>query len=426
MIHGGAPLAGSVRVNGAKNAALPMMAAALLTDEPVVLRNVPRLRDIETMSSILEALGVSVKRRGRTVVLRTVDRKACTAPYELVRRMRASFCVLGPLLGRRRKARVSLPGGCVIGVRPVDLHLKALRRLGARIRVEGGYVLADGRHLRGRSLYLGGPFGPTVTGTANLLMAAVLARGTTVIDFAACEPEVQDLARLLVRMGARIEGIGSPRLVVHGVAELGGAETEVVPDRIEAGTFLVAAAATRGDVRVEGCRSEHLTALIETLREIGVKLEVGRSFIAVRGGRRLRATDVTTLPYPGFPTDLQAQLMALLTRADGISIVREKIYPDRFMHVAELARLGADIRKEGDAAVIRGVRRLHGAQVMASDLRASAALVIAGLAAEGITEVRRIYHIDRGYEQIERRLNALGGRIERVPEPEPRSMDRAA
>ncbi|MCX5676306.1 MAG: UDP-N-acetylglucosamine 1-carboxyvinyltransferase, partial [Planctomycetota bacterium] len=330
--------------------------------------------------------------------------------------MRAGICVLGPLVARRGKAEVSLPGGCAIGDRPVDLHLKGLRALGARLDVRHGYVVGASKRLRGAEMYLGGPFGSSVTGTANVLMAAVLARGTTVIDCAACEPEVQDLARLLVKMGADIQGIGSPRLLIEGVERLSGAEHTVIPDRIEAGTFLVAAAATGGDVTVEGARWNDLFSLVHLLREAGAEVEHFDDTVHIRAPRRLRSVDVTTLPFPGFPTDLQAQTMAMLTVADGISVVTEKIYPDRFRHVAELTRMGAAIRKEGPAAVVHGPQKLSGAHVMASDLRASAALVIAALVAEGKTVIHRVYHLDRGYERLEKKLNRLGARIRRIKE----------
>jgi UDP-N-acetylglucosamine 1-carboxyvinyltransferase len=360
------------------------------------------------------------------MILEVLHEADSIARYELVSMMRASFCVLGPLLGKRLRAKVSLPGGCVIGVRPVELHLKGLAALGARIVVENGYVNAEADRLRGTDLYLGGTFGSTVTGTANVVMAAVLAEGTTIIDFAACEPEVQELCFLLNKMGARIHGIGSPRLVIEGVQALRGCEYDVIPDRIEAGTFMVAAAVTRGDVTIENVRVDHLGAVIETLRKCGVQVIHTARSVHVRGTGAILPADITTLTYPGFPTDLQAQFMALLTMADGISVIQERIYPDRFMHVAELCRLGARIRKEGSAAVVLGTPRLHGAPVMASDLRASAALVVAGLAAEGTTEVRRIYHIDRGYEQIERRLNALGARVERSVEQKSIVLEDAA
>jgi UDP-N-acetylglucosamine 1-carboxyvinyltransferase len=350
------------------------------------------------------------------MTIEVVNEADSVARYELVSMMRASFCVLGPLLGKRGFAKVSLPGGCAIGVRPVDLHLKGLAALGAQITVENGYVIAESEGLRGADMYLGGSFGSTVTGTANVVMAAVLADGVTVIDFAACEPEVQELCLLLNKMGASIHGIGSPRLIIEGVKVLRGCEFDVIPDRIEAGTFMVAAAATRGDVIVENVRVDHLGAVIETLRLCGAQVLHTAKSVHVKGSEILHPADITTLPYPGFPTDMQAQFMAMLTLADGISVIQERIYPDRFMHVAELGRLGAKIRKEGSAAVVLGTSRLCGAPVMASDLRASAGLLIAGLAAEGTTEVRRIYHIDRGYERIEERFNALGARIERAVE----------
>lgn len=426
VIHGGMPLQGSVHVNGAKNAVLPMMAAALLAEGPTTLHNVPRLRDIETMVHILEELGCRVDWQGSTMTIEVVNEADSLARYELVSMMRASFCVLGPLIGKRLHAKVSLPGGCVIGVRPVELHLKGLAALGVNLVVENGYIIADADKLSGSDVYLGGTFGSTVTGTANVVMAAVLAEGTTIIDFAACEPEVQELCLLLNKMGACIHGVGSPRLVIEGVKALRGCEYDVIPDRIEAGTFMVAAAMTHGDITIENIRVDHLGAVIETLRKCGVKVIHTAQTVRVQGTGVIHPADITTLTYPGFPTDLQAQFMAMLTLADGISVIQERIYPDRFMHVAELCRLGAKIRKEGSAAVVLGTDRLHGAPVMASDLRASAALVVAGLAAEGTTEVRRIYHIDRGYEQIEHRLNALGAHVERVVEVKSSVLEDAA
>jgi UDP-N-acetylglucosamine 1-carboxyvinyltransferase len=384
----------------------------------VRLKNVPNLADIRTMARLLRELGVHVEREEKSgdLILAAENPDKVLAPYKIMRTMRAGICVLGPLVARRGRAEVSLPGGCAIGDRPVDLHLKGLRTLGAKLDIRHGYIKGSCRRLRGAEMYLGGPFGSTVTGTANVLMAAVLARGTTVIECAACEPEVQDLARMLVKMGAIVHGIGSPRLVVEGVDRLSGAEHSVIPDRIEAGTFLVAAAATGGDVSVEGARWNDLFSLVHLLREAGAEVEHFDDTIHIRAPRRLRSVDVTTLPFPGFPTDLQAQTMAMLTVADGISVIIEKIYPDRFMHVAELNRMGAAIRKEGAAAVVHGPRRLSGANVMASDLRASAALVIAGLVAQGKTTLSRIYHLDRGYERLERKMNRLGARIRRVKE----------
>jgi UDP-N-acetylglucosamine 1-carboxyvinyltransferase len=418
IVTGGKHLKGRVRASGAKNAALPIMAASLLADGPVRLKNVPNLADIRTMIRLLRELGMHAEREDRSgdLLLENVNHSKVRAPYSIMRTMRAGICVLGPLVARRGKAEVSLPGGCAIGDRPVDLHMKGLKSLGAKLEIKHGYISASCRRLRGTEMYMGGPFGSTVTGTANVLMAAVLAKNTTVIECAACEPEVQDLARMLVKMGANIHGIGSPRLVVEGVDRLSGAEHSVIPDRIEAGTYLVAAAATGGDVYVEGARWNDLFSLVHLLREAGAELEHFDDTVHIRAPKRLRSVDVTTLPFPGFPTDLQAQVMAMLTVADGISVITEKIYPDRFMHVAELNRMGAAIRKEGPTAVLHGPRKLSGANVMASDLRASAALVIAGLVAEGKTTISRIYHLDRGYERLEQKLNRLGARIRRVKE----------
>ena len=423
VVTGGCRLQGRVRAGGAKNAALPIMAASLLADGPMCLKNVPDLVDIRTMMRLLAKLGVEAERRPNgDLVLESRNDRCHRAPYDIMRTMRAGICVLGPLLARRGRAEVSLPGGCAIGDRPVDLHLKGLRALGARLDVRHGYIVGSapgartGKRLRGAEMYLGGPFGSSVTGTANVLMAAVLAKGQTVIECAACEPEVQDLARVLIKMGAKIHGIGSPCLVVEGVDRLVGVPHTVIPDRIEAGTLLVAGAATGGDVTVEGARSSDLFALVHVLREAGARVERFDDTIRIRARRRLKSVDVTTLPFPGFPTDLQAQMMALLAVADGISIVTEKIFPDRFMHIAELNRMGARIRKEGNAAIVHGTRRLSGAPVMAGDLRASAALVIAGLIAEGKTTISRIYHLDRGYERIERKLAALGATIKRIKE----------
>jgi UDP-N-acetylglucosamine 1-carboxyvinyltransferase len=417
-IEGGVPLRGEVTVSGAKNAVLPILAATILADGPCTIEGAPTLRDLETMLRILRELGVDAEQdRSGTLHTEVRDPTRVRAPYELVKTMRASICVLGPLLGRRKRAEVSFPGGCVIGPRPIDLHVAGLQSLGADLRLEGGYIVGDGRGMTGREVYLGGAFGPTVTGTANVLMAAVLTPGTTVIEHAACEPEVSDLARFLVAMGARIEGIGGPHLVVEGVDRLHGTRHRVVPDRIEAGTFMTAAAITHGDVVVKGAEPSHLTAAIATLDRMGVHVErrPDRS-IRVRALDRIRPTDLVTLPHPGFPTDLQAQFMATLAVADGNSFVTEKIYPERFIHVAELQRMRARIRKEGPTAIVQGVDFLSGAPVMASDLRASAALVVAGLAARGTTTVERVYHIDRGYERIEEKLESLGARIRRVSE----------
>ncbi len=415
LIEGGRPLRGSVEVRGAKNAALPMMAASLLLGEgKLVLRRVPNLSDIKTMAQVLQGLGVKVERRGDEMTLQVVSDSVCRAPYELVSKMRASVCVLGPLVGKRRRAEVSMPGGCAIGDRPIDLHLKGLSALGASVAVDRGYVVASARRLQGNSMYLGGPFGSTVTGTENVMMAAVLAAGTTVIEGAAIEPEVQECARLLVRMGARIDGIGSPRLTIRGVKRLHGCAFDIIPDRIEAGTLMAAAALTGGDVSIERCDPGHLMCVTECMRQAGAHVETGPDWIRVIGNGMFRPVSLATLPYPGFPTDMQAQFMALMTRGEGISILTERIYPERFGHVPELGRMGANIRREGPSAIVIGAPELTGAPVMASDLRAAAGLLVAALAARGETLLQRIYHLDRGYDQIEKRLAALGARIRRV------------
>ncbi len=417
VVEGGTPLSGSIAISGSKNAALPILAASILADGPVTLHNVPRLSDVEFMTLILAELGVASRWVDQqTLELKVVDEGLVTAHYDLVRKMRGSFCVLGPLLGKRGRAVVSLPGGCVIGPRPIDLHLKGLKALGAELRLDRGYVIGKGREMRGAEIYLGGPNGSSCGGTANVVMAAVLARGRTTIIGAACDPEVVDLCRFLVAMGAQIEGIGSPRLIVQGVERLQGTEHSVIPDRIEAGTFLVAGAITGGEVTLTDVQPRHLAAVIDKLREVGVEVTVAEDTLTVRGPDRVRPTDITTLPPPGFPTDLQAQFTALLALADGVSVITEKVFPDRFMHVAELNRMGARIRKEGTSAIINGTEELCGAPVMASDLRASAALVLAGLAARDTTIVNRVYHIDRGYERIEEKLAALGARVKRVSE----------
>jgi UDP-N-acetylglucosamine 1-carboxyvinyltransferase len=415
VIQGGVPLCGTVPVSGAKNSALPLMAAALAAEGRTVLRSVPRLVDVETLSLLLQTLGVHVGRNDQdALTLEVVDERPHVADYELVRRMRAGFCVLGPLLARRGRACVSLPGGCNIGDRPIELHLKGLRALGAEITIERGYVIARAERLRGAHVDLRGPFGSTVTGTCNVLVAAALAEGTTVIESAACEPEIVDLGNLLNAMGARINGLGTPVLSIEGVRQLAATEHTVIPDRIEAATLMIAAAITRGHVTLTGVRPDQMTNVLEKLRQIGVSIGVGADTIEVRGDLPLRPVDCVALPYPGLPTDLQAQLTALLATIPGVSVVTDKIFPDRFMHAPELVRMGARIRREGDSAVIDGVERLSGACVMACDLRASAALVLAGLAASGTTVIRRIYHLDRGYERLESKLARLGANITRT------------
>lgn len=415
LIKGGVPLQGEVRISGAKNAVLPIMAATLLTSEPCVIRRVPKLSDVRFMGEILRWLGAKVEFKGDEVHIHAARIKG-HGDYEIVRKMRGSICILGPLLARLKKAAVSLPGGCVIGARPINLHLKGLAGLGARITIEQGYVQAKARKLNGNPVFLGGRAGSTVLGTANVLMAATLADGVTVIESAACEPEIVDLAAFLNAMGAKVSGAGSPTITVTGVQSLHGAEHEVIPDRIEAATFAIAAAATNGEVSLLGARPEHLTAVLDKLDEAGVEIKRRASSLVVRRKGKLKPVDVTTLPYSGFPTDVQAQLLALMTLAPGISIVTERIFESRFMHVSELVRLGADVEIEGPSAIVKGGRRLSGAPVMASDLRASAALVIAGLAARGTTRVNRVYHLDRGYEDIDEKLRKLGAKIQRIDE----------
>lgn len=415
LVNGGKRLRGTVEINGSKNAALPIMAASILCEGEVTLHGVPELADVKAMETLLNKLGVATKREnGTTLRLKVQDEMNCHADYDLVRKMRASVCVMGPLLAKRHKSQVSMPGGCAIGDRPINLHVQGLQALGAEADLVGGDMYLKSKKLQGAELFLGGPFGSTVTGTANILMAATLAEGTTIIESAACEPEVVDLANFLNACGARISGHGSPRITIEGVKELRGCDYTVIPDRVEAGTFIIAAAITNGELRLRNCRLEHLLAVVDRLRQIGVNIERDDDDVIVSSARRLEPIDVTSQPYPGFPTDLQAQMMALLSLADGNSIITEKIYPDRFMHVAELSRLGAKLRKEGPTVIIQGTKKLIGAPVMASDLRASAALVLAGLVAKGETRINRVYHIDRGYDRIERRLRMVGAEIERL------------
>ena len=410
-ITGGRRLQGEVRISGAKNAALPIMCAALLTSKPMTITNVPRLRDVSTMARLLEQMGLGVERGEGKLVLHAKEVSEPTASYELVKTMRASVLVLGPLLARCGQAKVSLPGGCAIGLRPVDQHVKGLQAMGATISVEHGYMHAAASRLRGARILMDLV---TVTGTENLMMAAALAEGDTLIENAAREPEVVDLARCLIAMGAKIEGAGSDVIRIRGVRSLGGAEHRVMPDRIETGTYLAAAAATGGRVRLTGAVSESLDATLEKLREAGASIKITDSTIDLEMPGRPGAVSVRTAPYPGFATDMQAQFMALASVARGTAVITETIFENRFMHALELQRLGADIKLEGNTAVVQGVERLQGATVMATDLRASAGLVIAGLVAEGDTVVERIYHLDRGYEALEKKLGALGARIERI------------
>ncbi|HON44649.1 MAG TPA: UDP-N-acetylglucosamine 1-carboxyvinyltransferase [Planctomycetota bacterium] len=420
IIEGGHRLQGDVYISGAKNAALPILVATLLTQEECIIENVPFLEDVKIILEILRSLGARVEHQDDgTVVTKVEDESAVIAPYELVRKMRASICTLGPLLSKRKRAQVSLPGGCVIGLRPIDLHLKGMKALGAEIEIEHGYVYASSPQLIGAEMFLGGAFGSTVLGTANVMMAATLAKGTTIIENAACEPEVQDLAQFLNKMGAKIEGAGSPRMVIHGVQELHGVRHKIISDRIEAGTFIAAAAITEGDVTIHNTNLSHLLAVADKFQSIGVKIQKVDShptkgdIIRVRGSKTYKPCSLTTLPYPGFPTDLQAQFVSILTLVPGISMVTEKVYPDRFMHIAELNRMGAKITKEGSTVIIEGVESLSGAPVIASDLRASAALVLAGLVSRGETIIEQIYHLDRGYDKLDNKLAQLGAHISR-------------
>jgi len=427
VIEGQTALCGEIVISGSKNASLPLMAAALLTNEEVILEDIPDLRDIRNMAGLLRELGCEVDVDGSGVMrLRVVDEGDSHARYEIVRTMRASICVLGPLLAKRGIAKVSMPGGCAIGERPVDLHLRGMEALGGEIDLEAGDITARCGGLCGKTIFLGGPFGSTVLGTANVMCAAVLADGVTVIESAACEPEIVELANLLNLMGGCVRGAGTPRVVIEGVKKLHGARYRVMPDRIEAGTYAIAAAITRSDLTLRNCPADCLLSLEDRLRAAGVGMvchgdESGmrsRATVEVCGSvvDAIRPIQVTTQPYPGYPTDLQAQLMAMLCFADGISVVTEKIYPERFLHVAELSRMGAHLYRQGPTVVVEGGRRLVGAPVMASDLRASAGLVLAGLAATGTTTVNRVYHLDRGDEKMEEKLNAVGAKICRVDE----------
>ncbi|MDO8489497.1 MAG: UDP-N-acetylglucosamine 1-carboxyvinyltransferase [Candidatus Omnitrophota bacterium] len=416
VIEGGVKLKGEVTVSGAKNAVLPILAATLLTDEPCEIRGVPNLRDTNSMLKILRSLGKAAEfDKGRVTVAKGKT-SSYVAEYKLVSTMRASFCVLGPLLGKLKQAKVSLPGGCVIGVRPVDLHLKGIKALGAQISIEAGYVIAQAKKLRGAYVYLGGVYGSSVLATDNVMMAAVLADGKTIIESAACEPEVVDLAEFLIKMGAKIKGHGTPVVEIEGVKHLHGASHSIIPDRIEAGTLILASLITGGDVLIKNIRYQHLGSLIDKLAEAGANIVHTDGSLRVKGNRRLKSVNITTLPYPGFPTDMQAQMMSLMSVTGGISVITEKIYPDRFMHVSELNRMGAHIQREGPHAIVEGIKKLSGAPVMASDLRASAGLVLAGLAAGGKTSVSRIYHLERGYEFIEEKLINLGARVWREKE----------
>lgn len=416
VIEGGRRLKGEVSISGSKNALLPILAATLLTDEPCVIHGAPNLRDTLTMIRILRSLGKSVDFREGKISIKSTQRVCTQADYKLVSTMRASFCVLGPLLARYKKASVSLPGGCVIGLRPVDLHLKGLKALGANIDINSGYVHSRTRKLSAADIYLGGAYGSSVLATANVMMAAVLASGTTKIESAACEPEIADLAGFLNKMGAKIKGLGTPLIQIKGVRRLSGVEYKIIPDRIEAGTFIIAALISKGEIKLRNVIWQHLGAVIDKLAQSGADIQKKGRTLKVGFTRKLSPLNITTLPYPGFPTDMQAQMMSLMSLMPGVSIITEKVYPDRFMHIAELNRMGAHIQRQGPHAIIEGVGRLSAASVMASDLRASACLLLAGLAAEGRTSVSRIYHLERGYEKIDEKLIKLGAKIWRERE----------
>jgi UDP-N-acetylglucosamine 1-carboxyvinyltransferase len=417
-IIGGQPLVGTVQISGSKNAALPQFAATLLSSEESILENVPDLSDIRFMAEIISELGADVEQLDQTTwKIKPLDITHC-APYELVRKMRASVCLLGPLTGRLKKAEIPMPGGCVIGQRPIDLHIRALECLGAKVELDRGIVKVNGTNLKGNKIFLGGRHGSTVTGTSNAIMAAVLAPGVTTIESSACEPEIIDLCNMLVKMGANIVGIGSHFLTIEGVSKLCGCKHKVIPDRIEAATYAIAAAITQGEITINGAVSEHLGSFINVMQESGVSIETkSPSQLKVSlSQNELNSLEIITLPYPGFPTDLQAQTCALACKSNGLSILTERVYPSRFMHVPELMRMGADIAMEGASSLVKGKNKLTGAPVMASDLRASAALILAGLAAEGETWVQRIYHLDRGYDSFEKKLQGLGGIVERISE----------
>lgn len=410
VIEGGVPLIGEVTISGAKNAALPIMVASILSSGTSIISNIPHLRDITTMGKLLTGLGVRFQIKDDTVILGTENIHSVEAPYDLVRTMRASVLVLGPLLARTGRATVSLPGGCAIGARPINLHIMGLQKLGAEVSLSEGYITVRAKRLKGASIYLDIP---TVTGTENLMMAATLAEGETIIENAACEPEVVDLAKALQSMGAEIRGAGSSVVTIKGVNTLKPLDYRIVPDRIETGTFLVAAGITRGEVKIKGCNHLHVESLINKLQDAGLKIRDEEGGLRAKGTDGLQPVDVKTMPYPGFPTDMQAQFMSLMSLSEGTSLITENIFENRFMHVAELRRMGADIKVEGATATVKGVKSLKGAPVMATDLRASASLILAGLGAEGTTVVDRVYHLDRGYERIEEKLKVLGARIKR-------------
>jgi UDP-N-acetylglucosamine 1-carboxyvinyltransferase len=425
-ISGGSPLHGKVKVSGSKNSALPLFAASLLTDEETILDNVPDLSDVNFMAEILAELGADVTRMSSNSWSIKPSSIVHYAPYELVRKMRASICLLGPLVARLKRAEIPMPGGCVIGNRPIDLHVRALEALGAKVELSGGIVKVNGNNISGNSVFIGGRHGSTVTGTANAVMLAVLTPGCTILEGSSCEPEITDLCHMLQAMGANIQGIGSHLLKIEGVEKLNGCKHRVIPDRIEAGTYVLAGAITGGELTIEGINAAHMGSFLDLLKTAGLNLDYQNQSIKISNKINLSPLEVVTLPFPGFPTDLQAQICALACITDGLSVITERVYPSRFMHVPELLRMGAHISIEGSSAIIRGAKRLTGAPVMASDLRASAALILAGLAAEGETWVQRIYHLDRGYETFEQKLQKLGAKVERLPESElPKSISSA-
>ncbi|MBL7080980.1 MAG: UDP-N-acetylglucosamine 1-carboxyvinyltransferase [Candidatus Omnitrophica bacterium] len=413
IIEGDHRLKGEVTISGAKNALLPILAATLLTEEPCNIEGAPRLRDTQTMIKILRSLGKSVDFQDGRICVRHTKKTRWIADYRLVSTMRASFCVLGPLLAKLKKAKVSLPGGCVIGVRPVDLHLKGLSSLGADIDINSGYVLGKTKGLCGNHIFLEGEFGSSVLATANVMMAGTLASGTTTIEGAACEPEVVDLAEFLIKMGAEIKGAGTPIIEIRGKKLLYGATHKIIPDRIEAGTFMIASLITKGELKLKNVNWRHFGAVIDKLEQAGAWIKKSEHCLVIKARAQLKPVNITTLPYPGFPTDMQAQMMALMAVTPGVSIITEKVYPDRFMHIAELNRMGTRIKREGPYAIVEGVKRLSGAKVMASDLRASASLILAGLAARAKTQILRIYHLERGYDNLEGKLRSVGAKIRR-------------
>jgi UDP-N-acetylglucosamine 1-carboxyvinyltransferase len=410
VIKGGKPLQGDVQISGAKNAALPILASALLTSGENTFHNIPDLMDIKTIKKLLKSMGVQID-GNETCKVSAEKITSCDAPYDLVKTMRASVLVLGPLVARMGFARVSLPGGCAIGARPVNLHIKALQEMGAHVELNNGYIEAKAKKLKGADIYFDIT---TVTGTENVMMAATLAEGTTVLNNAAREPEVVNLANVLKGMGAKISGAGTDTIIIEGVTSLKPTEAEIIPDRIEAGTFMIAAGMTRGEINIIGCNPHHLESLINKLRDTGMKISPIKSGLKVSSEEKINSVDVKTLPYPGFPTDLQAQMMAYMSIGSGLSVISETVFENRFMHVSELLRMGADVVIQGGNAIVRGVPMLHGAQTMATDLRASASLILAALAAEGKTEISRVYHIDRGYQAIEKKFSALGADIKRM------------